>query len=540
MDQLTHDRKRIVILGGGFGGVYTAMYLESLFKGRDEVEIALVNKDNYFVFQPMLPEVISGSIGLLDTVSPIHRLLPRTRLYIRDVESVDLVKQTVTLAPAFWPQSVILKYDQLVLALGTVTDFRGMPGLPEHALPFKNMADALHLRNHLIHVVEEACIETDEALRRQLLTFVVGGGGFSGVEVAAELNDYVRHLAKKRKLDGSLVRVLLVHSGVQILDRELDPRLSRYAQRILERRGVEFRMKCRLVSATPDAANLENGERIPTKTLISTVPSSPNPIVDSLPLRKQGGKIEVDPHFRSVDSEHIWAVGDCVSYQYPDGSGFCPPTAQHAIRQAKVVAENIAASFNGGKMRTLTFTGLGKMGSLGHRCAVAELFGRIRISGFFAWIMWRTIYWWKLPGFDRKLRVGLSWLLDLLVPLETVQLKLVQSQGVCEVHFEPDETIIRQGELGDTMYIILRGEVEVIVERDGTEPIHRRLKSPAYFGEMALLNNRVRTGTVRAVTATDLIALQRREFNLLIANLPVLRENIETESKKRREDAVVR
>jgi NADH dehydrogenase len=401
------------------------------------------------------------------------------------------------------------------------------------------MADAVHLRNHLIHVLEEARIQTDEALRRQLLTFVIAGGGFSGVEVAAELNDYVRRLAGKLHLDGSAVRVVLIHSGEQILDRELDPKLSRYAQRILAGRGVEFRMKCRLISATPDGANLNNGERILTKTLISTVPASPNPIVEALALSKKGGKVEVDPYFRALGRECVWAVGDCASYEYPDGNGFCPPTAQHAIRSAKVVADNIAATLDGGKLHRLTFTGLGKMGSLGHRCAVAELFGRIRISGFFAWMMWRTIYWWKLPGFDRKLRVGLSWLLDLLIPPETVQLKLGETQGVYQVHFEPGETIIRDGELGDSMFIILKGEVEVIVERPGAEPFLRRLTSPSYFGEMALLNNRVRTATVKAVTATDLMALRRREFNLLVANLDAFREDVVGESKKRQEDAIV-
>ena len=499
------DRKRIVILGGGFGGMYAAMHLESLVRRRDDVEVILVNKDNYFVFQPMLPEVISGSIGLLDTISPIHRLLPQTRLYIREVESVDLEKQTVTLAPDFWPQPVMLNYDHLVIALGTVTDFRGMPGLPEHALPFKNMADALRLRNHLIHVLEEARIQTDVALQRQLLTFVIAGGGFSGVEVAAELNDYVRRLAKKLHIDDTLIRVFLIHSGQEILDRELDPKLSRYAHRILERRGVEFRMKCRLSSATPDAAMLNNGERILTKTLISTVPSSPNPVIDAVSLPKKGGRLEVDAHFRSIGNERVWAIGDCASYQQADG-GVSPPTAQHAIRQAEVVAKNLLASLNGSSLQKLTFTGLGKMGSLGHRCAVAELFGRFRISGFLAWFLWRSVYWWKLPGLDRKLRVGLSWLLDLLIPPETVQLKLGEPPGVYKVHCEPEEMIIRDGEVGDSMYIILKGEVEVCVERAGAEPFFRRLKPPDYFGEMALLDNRVRTGNVKAITATDLIA----------------------------------
>src|SRR5438093_9359283 len=193
-------RKRIVILGGGFAGVYTAQSLEKALGRRDDFQITIINKVNYFVFQPMLPEVISGSIGMLDTVSPIRRLLPRTQLHVRDVESIDLRGKTVTTSPGFKPHPHVIPYDHLVIALGNVTDFRGLRGLPEHALPFKNLADALRLRSRVIRALEEAAIEDDDPmLRRQLLTFVVAGGGFSGVEVAAELNDVVRGVAKSHR-----------------------------------------------------------------------------------------------------------------------------------------------------------------------------------------------------------------------------------------------------------------------------------------------------------------------------------------------------
>ncbi|HZM50670.1 MAG TPA: FAD-dependent oxidoreductase, partial [Vicinamibacteria bacterium] len=179
-------RSRIVVLGGGFAGIYTALALEKAMDGRDDFEVVLINKENYFVFQPMLPEVISGTIGMLDVVSPIRRLLPRTDLHVREVESVDLAKKIVTCSPGFRAQPHLVPFDHLVLALGSVTDFRGLRGLPEHALPFKNLQDALALRNHVIRALEEAAIEEHDArLRKQLLTFVVAGGGFSGVEVVA-------------------------------------------------------------------------------------------------------------------------------------------------------------------------------------------------------------------------------------------------------------------------------------------------------------------------------------------------------------------
>jgi len=531
-------RPRVAILGGGFGGVYAAMRLEQLRRRRDEFDITLVNSENYFVFQPMLPEVISGSIGILDTVSPLRRLLPRTQLLIREIESIDLKNRSVMLSQGFRPRPYVLKYDHLVLALGTVTDFRTMPGLHEHALPFKNLADAVQLRNHLIHVLEEAAIETDTELKRQLLTFVIAGGGFSGVEVAAELNDFVRRVAREIPgIDRSEIHVVLLHSGAMILDRELTKKLSAYANKILQRRGVEIRLHSRLRTATPDSAVLESGERIMTKTLISTVPSLPNPIIESLPLPKEKGKVRTSEYLSVVDTDGIWAIGDCALVINPSGEGFAPPTAQHAIRQANIAANNIVATLRSHKKESYGFEGLGKMGSLGYRSAVAELFGGIKLSGLFAWILWRSIYWWKLPGLDRKLKVGLAWALDLLIPPELVQLKLASSQGISQSHFEPGEPVFRQGDLGDSLYIILNGEADVVREENGTERILARLRGGQFFGEMALMNQKTRNATVRCATAMDVLVLRKGDFRALVSNLPDFRASFENVVKARTEHA---
>jgi NADH dehydrogenase len=526
-------KARVVILGGGFGGVYTAIALESLLKDKSEVEIVLVNRENYFVFQPMLPEIISGSIGILDTVSPIRRLVPRTSLFVRDVESIDIASRTVILSHGFRPRPHELHYDHLVLALGNVTDFRGMPGLPEHALPFKNLADAIYLRNHLIHVLEEAAIETDPQLREQLLTFVVAGGGFSGVEVVAELNDFVRRAARHYAgIRPEEIRVVLLHSGEMILDKELTKELSLYAGKILKKRGVEIRFKSRLRTASPDSAVLSNGDRIPTKTLVSTVPSMPHPLVETLPLPKDKGKIKTDLLLQVEGTTDVWAIGDCALIPNPSGKGFAPPTAQHAIRQANTAARNIVASLFGGKTKKYDFEGLGKMGALGYRNAVMEIFG-IKQSGFLAWLVWRSIYWWKLPGFDRKLKVGLAWFLDLLVAPEIVQLKLGASQGVTQAHFEPGELVFHQGELGDCLYIILGGEAEVVRTEHGAERVLARLGPGEYFGEMALLNEKTRGASIRCITAMDVLTLRKGDFKALVANLPDLRKGFEGVMEKR-------
>ena len=490
------DRKRVVILGGGFAGVYTAMALEKAIGRGGDVEIVLVSRENYLVFQPMLPEVISGSIGITDVVSPIRRLATRTELHMREVETIDLERKVVVASPGFRPQPHVIPYDHLVLALGNVTDFRGMRGLAEHAFPFKNLVDALNLRNHVIRAVRESAIERDPAFRRELLTFVVAGGGFSGVEAIAELNDFVRRMARSfPSIDPGEIRVVLLHSGDRILP-EMAPDLALFAQRILARRGVEIRFNARLEVATPDAAILKGGERIATRTLVATVPSFPHPLLEALPLPKgRGGKIKATAEMQVEGTTDVWAVGDCALVPMLNGEP-APPTAQHAIRQAAVAAHNVLAAIRGGTRRTFTFTGLGKMGSLGHRSAVAEVFG-VKISGLLAWFMWRTIYLAKMPGWGRRLKVASAWALDLVLPPDLVELRFGDARGVSQAHFEAGEDVFRQGDVGDRIYIVLKGEAEVR-RQDGDVDVLVAVLGPGdWFGEAALMNETTRGATVR-------------------------------------------
>lgn len=531
------DRKpRVVIVGGGFGGVYVAHYLEKLRKP-GELEILLVNKENHFVFQPMLPEVISGTIGLVDVVMPLRRVLPKTDLHVREVEAIDLEARTITTSTGFHPHPHVVRYDHLVLALGTVTDFRGLRGLPEHAFPFKNLTDALSLRNHVIRALEEAAIEThDETLRRKLLTFVVAGGGFSGVEVVAELNDFVRHVLRSYpRIDPAEIKVVLLHAQDRILP-EMDEKLARFAERILVSRGVDVRLKTRLAAATGDEALLEDGTRIPCKTLVSTVPASPHPLVESLALPKtKNGRLQVDKTLAVQGATGVWALGDCAAVPAPEG-GLAPPTAQHATRQALVIAQNILAAMRKTQATEYAFRGLGKMGSLGRRSAVAEVFG-VKLYGFVAWFMWRTIYLLKMPGWGRRLKVAVSWALDLVLPPELVQLPLSGSLGVTREHFEPGQEVFREGDVGDRIYIILGGKAEILREAGPTKGVLATLERGAYFGEMALLRSTTRNATVRCVEAMDVLSLPKKEFNLLAENLPELRSGFERTSADRAGDS---
>ncbi len=514
---------RIVILGGGFGGVYTAMELERLVGRAPDVEIHLISRDNYLVFQPMLPEVISGTIGLLDTISPIRRLCPRTALYTRAVEHVDLARRRVTAAAGFGSGQFHLDYDHLVIALGNVTSFAGQPGLMEHALPLKYLGDALALRNRLIHVLEEADIERDPAARRRLLTFVVAGGGFSGVEAVAELNDFVRAAARSfRTIRRDELRVVLLHAGPLVLP-ELPPGLARFAQELLARRGVEIRLDTRLVGATAEAALLDRGEPIPTRTLVSTVPSGPNPVVAALPVARERGRIVVGPDLEVPGCPGVWAVGDCAWIIDARSGEPCPPTAQHAIRQGRRAARNIVATLRGAPRRAFAFKALGKMGSLGHHSAVAEILG-VRLSGFVAWWLWRTIYLMKLPGLDRKIRVAADWTLDLVLPPDLVQLKTDRAFTMQREHYEAGQAVFREGDRGDWLYVLVAGQVEIVQTLPGQgEVILRRLGPGECFGEIALVSQRPRTATARCVTRADVLAMDRDAFDALFAHLPPIR-----------------
>ncbi|HMN99460.1 MAG TPA: FAD-dependent oxidoreductase [Miltoncostaeaceae bacterium] len=526
---------RVVVLGGGFGGVYTALHLERLMTKGHPVGVSLVNRENYLVFQPMLAEVVAGDVGILDTLSPLRQLLPRTSLYVREIEGIDLERRVVTLGAGLTPRTRDLPFDDLVVALGGVTDFRGIPGLPEHALPFKTLADAVRIRNHVIHVLEQSSVERAPELRRMMLTFVVAGGGFSGTEVAAALNDFVRRAVRDyRSIPPSDVRIVLVHSGARVLERELTPRLSAYATRVIRDQGIELLLGERLVAATPGSAVLAGGRRIETRTLISTVPSSPNPVVERLGLPTERGRLVCDATLAVEGQERVWAVGDCAVVPMRDG-GVCPPTAQHAIRQAKVLATNIINRRSGAPLERFAFSGLGKLGGLGHRKAVAELPGGIRMAGLPAWLMWRGIYWSKLPGASRKTRVAISWLSDVVLPPHPVQLNLGGGRGATQAHYEPGEHVFEEGDTGDSLFMILAGEVEVLKRFEADRVVVGTLGPGEYFGEMALLGRHPRSATVRARTVLDVLVLPGADFSALTGSLPEFRKGFEEIARLRAE-----
>ena len=522
-------KKKIVILGGGFGGVYTAIHLEKLMTPDEQmsVEVAIVSRDNYMVFQPLLPEVISGSVELNHVICPIRRLAKRARLYSREVEAIDLATRTIKLSPGAKPAPSMITYDHLVIALGTQLDYSKIPGMREHASAFKYLGDALYLRNQLVRALEEAEEEANPELRRALLTFVVAGGGFSGVECIAEMNDFLREAVRSyHQISEKDLRLILLQRGDRILP-ELTEGLGAFAYRLLMKRGVEIQLGASLKAVSANEVVIENAKTkqtqvIQTRTTIATVPAGPHPLLSMLPLPQEHGRIKVDEGMEVPEAPGVWALGDCALVKQVDGN-FSPATAQHALRQAKTCAQNILASMRGTKKRVFTFTGLGKMGSLGRRSAVAEIFG-IRLKGLIAWMLWRGVYVTKFPGFDGQLRLIVDWILDVFLPRDITQLRLFHEEDVHREHFEPGEKIFDMGDVGDKVYFVATGEAVVV--RDGK--VVATLTKGDMFGEAALIGNHPRNATVQAQTALDLVAVNREAFHELLGNLPGLSDKIGT------------
>jgi NADH dehydrogenase len=413
--------QRILILGGGFGGLYAALEFEKALARDSSIEVTLVNRENFFLFTPMLHEVAASDLDVTHIVNPIRKLLRRVRFFDGDVEGIDLENRQVCVSHGIGDTHPhVLAYDHLVLALGSTTNFLGLPGLEECALTMKSLSDAILLRSRLIAHLEEADFECAAGQRNQLLTFVAAGGGFAGVETIAGINDFLREaLEFYPHLSEELIRVVLVHAGDVILP-ELSRKLGLYAQRKLSERKVEIRTNTKVIGVSGDAVRLSDGTTIKTKTLIWTGGTSPNPLLSALPCRKERGRVAVNEYLATPEWPGLWALGDCAMVPDTRSGGFYPPTAQHALREGKVLAQNILAEIRGRQKRPFVFSTIGQLAAIGRRTGVASIMG-FNFSGFLAWWLWRTIYLSKLPRLEKKLRVALDWTLDLVFTKDLVQ-----------------------------------------------------------------------------------------------------------------------
>jgi len=435
---MNNGKPRVLILGGGFGGMYAALEFEkALAKGAD-LDVTLVNRDNFFLFTPMLHEVAASDLDITNIVSPVRKLLRRVAFFHGDIESIDLVHKRVGLSHGHEAHCHSLPYDHLVMALGSTTNFYNLPGLAERALTMKSLDDAIFLRNHMIANLEEADFECSPFSRTPLLNFVVAGGGFAGVETIAAMNDFLREAVRSfPHLREDMLRIILVHPGEVILP-ELGESLGTYAQRKLKEHKVEIRSNCKVTAMTDREVMLSDGTTVQTNTLVWTAGTCPNSLLDTLPCPKERGRVHVNEYLEVTDWPGVWALGDCAVVPDLKTGIPHPPTAQHALREGKVAAQNVLATIRGDRKKPFLFSTLGRLAPIGKRTGVANILG-VNFSGFMAWWLWRTIYLLKLPRFEKKVLVALDWTLDVLFSKDLVQFRTVRSTALSPAEEEPEK-----------------------------------------------------------------------------------------------------
>ncbi len=415
----------IVIIGGGFGGLYSALELEKLLKRRTDVTVTLLNEENFFLFTPMLPETGASSIATRHIVSPLRKLLRHTRFAEVKVEQIDLGSRIVLARHSITGARREFAFDHLVLALGGVTNYFNIPGAADYSLPFKTLGDAIYVRNHTIDKLEEAAVEPEHA--RQLLTFAIVGGGLTGVEVIGALNDFVRDAARYYpEIDKNQIRIMIIDASSRLMS-EMSEELATFAEKVLAERGVEIRKQIKVVRVEPNCFELSTGEIIDAHTLIWAAGVAPNPLIASLPLGKERGRIRTNEYLEAEGAANVWALGDCAHILDAKTGKPHPPTAQHAVREAKCVARNIAAALGTGKRAPFEYRTMGQLAIVGERTGIADVMG-YQFSGLFAWFLWRTYYLMRIPQLEKRVRVVLDWTLDLFFSRDLVQLAVRRGQ----------------------------------------------------------------------------------------------------------------
>ncbi|MBT2468759.1 NAD(P)/FAD-dependent oxidoreductase [Streptomyces sp. ISL-66] len=421
-------RTRILIVGGGYVGMYTALRLQRKLR-TGEAEVTVVSPEPYMTYQPFLPEAAAGSISPRHVVVPLRRVLSECRIVIGEAQRIDHAKRTATVTTLATDEEgagpVEIEYDELVLAPGSVSRTLPIPGLADYAIGFKTVEEAIGLRNHVIEQMDIASSTRDPAIRDAALTFVFVGGGYAGVEALGELEDMARYAARYyHNVKPEDMKWILVEASDRILP-EVGPEMGTYTIRELRRRGIDLRLETRLESCENRVAVLSDGARFPTRTVVWTAGVKPHPVLAASDLPKnERGRLACTSFLTVEGVEHAWAAGDAASV--PDITAAekgvpCAPNAQHAVRQAKVLADNLVSSLRGGVLTEYAHKYAGSVASLGFHKGVAHVYGR-KLKGYPAWLMHRAYHLSRVPTLNRKTRVLAEWTLSGLFKREIVSL----------------------------------------------------------------------------------------------------------------------
>lgn len=507
--------QRIVILGGGFGGMYAARELRRRL-GPD-ASIELISDENYFVFQPLLPEVAGSTIAPLHAVTPYRVLLPDVKVRKARVHSVDFGAKEITVFQGVQRRPTIVPYDQLVIALGQRIDLSRYPGLTEHGLTMKTLKDARRLRAHVIERLEHADITSLPEVKREALTFTVIGAGFSGIETVGEISELIHDALRYYPgISPDEVRIVVVEYAKRIL-AEMPDKLAAYAHKQLEKRKVELKLGVGVVSATGTTLTLTNGEVIATRTIVATVGNAPSEVVTDMDLEFVHGKIAVERTMQAKGRADVWALGDAAMIPLKDGAekreDFAPPTAQFAVREAAQLARNLVARLEGRPLKPFDYESQGAMASLGAHTGIGVVKG-VKVKGFIGWLLWRAYYLSFLPGFGTKVRVLVNWLTDYFTPRNIVQLEAQKPPAVRHAFYRAGDRVYEEGNRADGFYTVLTGRFEVRVETPEGATV-REVGPGDHFGERMIMGEATRKATVRALEDGQVLVLDRDEFMML-------------------------
>jgi NADH dehydrogenase len=505
---------RVVIVGGGFAAVEFAATLRKKLEA-SECEIVVFSRENHMVFHPLLADVAGASINPDAAAAPLRQMLKAVNCRTERVQRVDLAANDIEFENGAGGAER-LHYDHVVVACGAESNLGIIPGMRENAFAFKVMRDAVELRQHIVRRMEEAEAANDREVRRQHLSFIVVGAGFSGVEVAGEINELVRSSTRfYRNFREEDVLVTVVHSQEQVLP-EVAPSLREFARRKMEKAGITVMLNTRAVAATREGVALENGTMLRGATIVCTIGTATSPLVLKLDVPKERGRIRATPEMRIEGQTNAWTLGDCAYIINAVDNKPSPTTAQFAVRQGRQAALNLVRVMRGEATQPFRFKELGQLCSIGGYQAVAEMFG-MRVSGFPAWFMWRSIYLLKLPTWSRRIKVALDWGWDLLFPRDLGFLNSDSTESVTHAFYRAGDFILRQGEVARTFSIIEEGEVESLqaTEQNPEPRVIAILSKGDFFGEAALMGDALHDSSVRARTEVRLLQLGSELFTQL-------------------------
>lgn len=520
--------KKILILGGGFGGVYFANKLKK--KKSTSFEIQLISNNNYFVFQPLLPEVASGALNASDAVVPLRELLNGIKIRIAEIFQINLIKQRVLVLQGFRKRSHWIDYDHLIIALGQESNLDHIDGLKEHAFTIRNLKDAYNIRNHILSCLELADVTKDEKLKRGLLNFSVIGGGFSGVETIGEVKEMVdKVLPFYPNLKLSEINFYLVEYSKRILP-ELPVDLGQYTMKIFLKNNINVLCETELKKVTGTNIYLNDSKIINTHTVISTIGSSVSEVIRKSEIKLNNGKIVTNENLQVEKYSNVWAIGDCaqtLNKNLKSEINYSPPTAQFAVRQSHLLAKNIFAFENRKRLESFSYKSRGSLASLGSRTGIGKVYG-ISIKGFFAWVIWRVFYLSFIPSFPTRLRIFFGWVLDFLVPRNAVMIESYKKKPISLLCYNKGDIVFEEGMLADGFYVVKEGSFRLKYQntKDGKDFI-KIYKKGEHFGARAILAGKRRTGNIVALKDSKVLKIDKESFILLHEDFPMLKKYLD-------------